>query len=158
MPTPYIKKMAKETGKSLKKLEKLWKKAEKIAGDKFTKEDDAFHPYVMGIFQRMLGVHESTSFVKVGDNLLIGISGSSRLNLVREAMSSVSGGKAFLEMTDEEIRAYLISGVMYKDPSMSRFLEKLILRLQARRVLNGEKSFHTSRSSQTHSKERLRVS
>lgn len=63
MPSPYVKKLSQETGKSEKEIEKLWKKAKEIASEEFGKTEDDFgnkeYAYVTGIVKKMLGVDES---------------------------------------------------------------------------------------------------
>lgn len=56
MPTPYLKKLASETGRSLASLEKLWDTAKEEAAKQGHKEDYA---YITGILNRM--VKASTS-------------------------------------------------------------------------------------------------
>lgn len=63
MPSPWISKLAKETDKSEKELEKLWDKAKKIASEEFGKDEEDFgnkeYKYVTGIVKKMLGMDES---------------------------------------------------------------------------------------------------
>jgi len=63
MPSPYIKKLAKETGKSEKEVEKLWRKAKDIAAEEFGKAEKDFgskeFAYTTGVVKKMLGVDES---------------------------------------------------------------------------------------------------
>jgi len=63
MPSPYITKLVKETGKSEKEIEKLWKKAKEIASEDFGKDEDDFgskeYSYTTGVVKKMLGVDES---------------------------------------------------------------------------------------------------
>jgi len=62
MPSPYVNKLAKETGKSVAEVEKLWGKAKEIASDNFGKKEDDFgskeYSYTVGIVKNMLGVKE----------------------------------------------------------------------------------------------------
>jgi hypothetical protein len=51
MPTPYIKKVSKETGKSIKSLEKKWDTAVAKAAEAGHAEDYA---YITGIFKNMI--------------------------------------------------------------------------------------------------------
>lgn len=55
MPTPYIKKVAKETGKSIAELEKKWKEAKAAAAEEGHAEDYA---YITSIFKNMAGINE----------------------------------------------------------------------------------------------------
>lgn len=57
MPSPYIKTVAKQTGKSEAELEKLWDKAKASAAEQGHKED---YDYITGIFKKMAGVNEAT--------------------------------------------------------------------------------------------------
>jgi len=63
MPSPYISKLAKETGKSEKEIERLWKKAKEITSEEFGKEEADFgnkeYKYTTGVVKKMLGVDES---------------------------------------------------------------------------------------------------
>lgn len=63
MPVPYLNKLAKETGKSLTELEKLWSKAKKIASEHFGKPESKFgdseFAYVTGIVKKMIGKEET---------------------------------------------------------------------------------------------------
>lgn len=56
MPSPIIKSFSKQTGKSVKEVEKLWKDAEKEASKMGKKENYA---YITGILKSMLGIDES---------------------------------------------------------------------------------------------------
>ena len=62
MPSPYVNKLAKETGKSVSEVEKLWDKAKEITSDTFGKKEDDFgskeYSYTTGIVKNMLGVKE----------------------------------------------------------------------------------------------------
>ena len=64
MPLPVLRKMAKESGRSLEDAEKYWDDAKEAALDQgFTEGDDDFYAYVMGIVKRRLnlsGVNAST--------------------------------------------------------------------------------------------------
>lgn len=53
MPVPYLTKVAKETGKDIKSLEKYWNKAKQLAADDGKSADFA---YITGIFQKMVGI------------------------------------------------------------------------------------------------------
>jgi len=68
MPSPYIKKLAKETGKSENELEKFWDKAKKIAAEDFGVSEDNFESkhwkYVTGIVKNMAGVNEKVYSVQ----------------------------------------------------------------------------------------------
>ena len=63
MPSPWIKKISKETGKSEKEIEKLWDKAKIITSEEFGKKEDQFgnkeYSYTVGVVKNMLGVDES---------------------------------------------------------------------------------------------------
>lgn len=63
MPSPYISKLSKETGKPEREIEKLWKKAKEIASEEFGKDEDDFgnreYKYTTGVVKKILGVDES---------------------------------------------------------------------------------------------------
>jgi len=63
MPSPWVKKIAKETDKSEREVEKLWKKAKEITSEEFGKDEDDFgnkeYAYTTGVVKKMLGVDES---------------------------------------------------------------------------------------------------
>jgi hypothetical protein len=59
MPAPMIAKIAKETGKSIEKIEKFWEKAKTIASDKWKESDKAFWPMTTYLTKRMAGMKES---------------------------------------------------------------------------------------------------
>ena len=54
MPTPYIKKLAKEKGVSIRSLESKWDEAKSQAAKEGHKDD---YPYITSIFKKM--VHAS---------------------------------------------------------------------------------------------------
>ena len=56
MPATVIQSFSKKTGKSVEELEKLWKKAKKVAEEQGRKDDYA---YIVGIFKKMLGIEEN---------------------------------------------------------------------------------------------------
>ena len=62
MPTPYVQQLAKQTGKSVGEIEKLWDKAKKIASEDFGKPESQFgskeYSYVTGIVKKMVGKKE----------------------------------------------------------------------------------------------------
>lgn len=58
MPSAVVKSFAKQTGKSVKDVEKLWDKAKKEASKMGRKDDYA---YITGILKNMLGINESYS-------------------------------------------------------------------------------------------------
>lgn len=62
MPTPFVKKLASETGKSIEDIEKFWDKAKKITADKFSIPESKFeseqYAYCVGIVKNMVGVDE----------------------------------------------------------------------------------------------------
>jgi hypothetical protein len=62
MPSPYIKSLSRETGKSESELEKLWSKAKEITSDTFNKKESEFgekeYSYTVGIIKNMLGLKE----------------------------------------------------------------------------------------------------
>ena len=52
MPTPYVKKLAKQTGKSVAEVERLWDTAKEQAAKAGHKDDYA---YITGILNQMVG-------------------------------------------------------------------------------------------------------
>lgn len=62
MASPYVKKIAKETGKSEKEIESFWDKAKGIASDTLGTPEDKFgskeYAYTVGIVKNMLGIKE----------------------------------------------------------------------------------------------------
>lgn len=59
MPTPALKSFSQKSGKPLDEVERLWKKAKRLARKEgFTKKDDSYYAYVTGILKRMLGISE----------------------------------------------------------------------------------------------------
>ena len=60
MPTPMVIKFAKQTGKPVAEVEKLWDKAKESAKDNGWEEsEDGFYPYVVGILKSMLGIKDT---------------------------------------------------------------------------------------------------
>jgi len=75
MPSPYLKKLAQELGKSEKELEKYWSKAKTLAAETFGVTEGDFksreYKYSVGIVKQMLGMNESinaSSFIQSGKN------------------------------------------------------------------------------------------
>jgi len=66
MPTPYIQKIAKETGMKVAELEKKWDEAKTIAAKKHKESEQGFYGIVVSIFKNMLGD-------KVSENQLVEI-------------------------------------------------------------------------------------
>lgn len=63
MPSPLLKKLAKETGKKEKELEKYWKQAKEIAADTFGKDPKDFgnkeFAFVTTTTKRLAGIREA---------------------------------------------------------------------------------------------------
>lgn len=55
MPTPALQSFAKQSGKSAAEVEKLWKKAKKVADDM---GEGGNYAYVTGVLKSMLGLDE----------------------------------------------------------------------------------------------------
>lgn len=89
MPSPYVKNLAKETGKSVRDIEKVWKRAKGIASETLGVYEDDFgakeYKYTVGIVKNILGVREEiidpSSFVE---------SDKSAKDFLKEVM--ISGG------------------------------------------------------------------
>src|SRR4030042_5159618 len=62
MPSPYLKTLAKETGKSEDELEKYWDKAKEISSEFFGVPESQFgdreYKYATGIIKNELGIKE----------------------------------------------------------------------------------------------------
>ncbi len=62
MPSPFLKSLAKEIGKTEKELEQYWNKAKEITAETFGKKEDDFgtkeYKYITGIVKNMAGVKE----------------------------------------------------------------------------------------------------
>lgn len=62
MPSPFVKSLAKTSGKSEAEIEKFWKKAKEITSDTFNKKEADFgdkeYAYTTGIVKQMLGMKE----------------------------------------------------------------------------------------------------
>jgi uncharacterized coiled-coil DUF342 family protein len=62
MPTPALKSLAKEAGKSVNKAEEYWNEAKQQAKKAGFKEGTSrFYSYVMGIVKKRLGLSESAT-------------------------------------------------------------------------------------------------
>lgn len=87
MPSPYVAKLSKETGKSVAEIEKLWDKAKDIASDTFGKSEDDFgsreYKYTVGIVKNMLGLNE-----KILDPSIFLKSGKSAKDFIKETVVS----------------------------------------------------------------------
>ena len=63
MASPYVIKLAKDTGKPVPELEKLWDRAKQIASETFGKNEDDFtkkeYDFAYGTVMNMLGKRES---------------------------------------------------------------------------------------------------
>ena len=68
MPSPYVKQLAKETGKSSEEIEVLWNKAKELSKDSFGTAEEEWgekeYSYTVGIVKNMLGINESLSAIK----------------------------------------------------------------------------------------------
>jgi hypothetical protein len=73
MPTPYVKKLAKEKGKSVEEVERLWNEA-KAQAEKAGHKDD--YPYITGILKKMVGA----STVSASTKTQVKIEAKSRLH------------------------------------------------------------------------------
>lgn len=107
MPSPYIKQLAKETGKSVSELERYWKKAKEITKDDFDVAEDNFQDkhfaYATAIVKRMAGVKESV--ITVSDFLQ---SGKTANDFIAEVVSSgdfpsLDKGTATKKDNDEDV-------------------------------------------------------
>lgn len=60
MPAALVKSIAKESGKSVAEVEKLWDKAKELAKEQGRSEDsEDFYPYVVGILKKMTGMGQN---------------------------------------------------------------------------------------------------
>lgn len=91
MPNSIVTALAKESGKSVKAVEKLWKKAKEITADSFGKTESEFTDrdwsYVTGVLKNMLGLEETVKKKK-------------KVDLVE---SFISSEKSFDEFYEEDI-------------------------------------------------------
>lgn len=89
MPSPYVNTLAKETGKTVKEIEKLWNQAKQIAADTLGKAEKDFksedYQYVIGIVKNMLGMKESLL-----DPSIFMKSGKSAKDFIRETVVSAN--------------------------------------------------------------------
>lgn len=89
MPSPYINKLSKETGKSVDEIEKLWAQAKEITSDTFGKPESDFgskeYKYTVGIVKNMLGVNE-----KILDPTIFLSSGKSAKEFIHETVTSAN--------------------------------------------------------------------
>ena len=87
MPSPYIKQISKETGKSVSELERYWKKAKEITKDEFGISENDFkdkhYAYATAIVKKMAGVKES--IITVADFIN---SGKSAKDFIYETIAS----------------------------------------------------------------------
>lgn len=81
MPTPYIQKIAKETGMKVAELEKKWDEAKTIAAKKHKESEQGFYGIVVSIFKNMLGdkVNES-QLVEIVDSFYISEEGEGTMS------------------------------------------------------------------------------
>jgi hypothetical protein len=64
MPTPMVKEFAKESGKSVKSVEKLWKQAKKKVAEQYPKiseKNPRFWKLTTSILKKMIKLDESVS-------------------------------------------------------------------------------------------------
>lgn len=66
MPVPYLKKLAKESDKTLAELEEYWEEAKSQADKKFETRDAAYWAYVVSIVKRRAGVKSEEGGQKSG--------------------------------------------------------------------------------------------
>lgn len=89
MPSPYVKSLSKETGKSVAEIEKLWDKAKEISSDTFGKPESDFgakeYKYTVGIVKNMLGINEN-----ILDPSFFLKSGKSARDFIRETVVSAN--------------------------------------------------------------------
>lgn len=74
MPTPLMKSLAKDADVKPKKVEKLWKKSERLVKKKYEIDEDSdrFYPLVVGVLKNFLGIekediNEDGEGVDIGD-------------------------------------------------------------------------------------------
>jgi hypothetical protein len=74
MPSPYVKKLAQETGREISEIESRWSEAKNLAAESLGKPESDFldedYKYVVGTLKNMLGIHEG---LKVKDFLDSGV-------------------------------------------------------------------------------------
>ena len=86
MASPYVVKLAKDTGKSIDEIEKFWDRAKQIAAETFGKSEDDFgkkeYDYAYGTVMNMLGKKEAILNPEVFLN-----SGKSAAEFIEEVIS-----------------------------------------------------------------------
>jgi len=66
MPSPQIEAFAKKSGKSVAKVEEIFKKGKELAREKGL-EGDRMFAFAVGVVKRALGLDESVSFKEMMD-------------------------------------------------------------------------------------------
>jgi hypothetical protein len=66
MPSTLIKNYAKESGKPINEVEKLWQKAKTIAKKKFATKDSEYYAYTVGILKNMLSISSQDEAEYIG--------------------------------------------------------------------------------------------
>lgn len=59
MPVPMLKGIATKAGTTLERAEKIWNESKPLAAKKFKEGDPKYYPYLVGIVERRLGLHEA---------------------------------------------------------------------------------------------------
>ena len=84
MPNNIVKSFAKKSGKSVKEVEKLWKKAEAIAKEEGISKK-SFYSYITGTLKNMLNLKEenmsfkdfyNTKYITEASSFLVNVSGT----------------------------------------------------------------------------------
>lgn len=105
MPANVIKSLANKHNKSEKEVEKLWKKAKKIASQEYDvkKDSDRFYALTMGVLKNMLGnkkesVNDMVESVLSGEDVVETITTSTLgiSDLGTKSLKCLSCGRTFL--------------------------------------------------------------
>ena len=87
MPSPYVNKLVKDTGKSVAEIEKKWNDAKRITAETLGKDEDDFgkteYDYAYGIVMNMFGKNEAVLNPEIFLN-----SGKSAREFIEEVISS----------------------------------------------------------------------
>jgi len=90
MPSPYVKRVAKEIGKSIEEVDKHWAESKKIASENLGKSEINFtnedYTYVVGILKNKLGIREN---IKVKDFIDSGMTAKEYVETLTSSQFSI---------------------------------------------------------------------
>lgn len=90
-----LKKLAKQSGKSLSSAEKYWEEAKASASKKFSKKDSRYWAYVTSIVKKRMGITESLSFKQfLNEGILLEVSDANLQKIKKDCSQFIkeSGG------------------------------------------------------------------